>query len=127
MKRTLLLAALFVLGGCRVKSTVAEQDGGPSDSSVFADAASSEDGGSSSSACEDSSGDPLPAGTVCRPVVGVDDVAEVCDGTSLECPADNACAGREDELGQTCDVDGVPCGVTSCIFGMVACSPALCE
>lgn len=33
-------------------------------------------------------GSPLPAGTVCRPAAGPCDAAEVCDGSSADCPPD---------------------------------------
>jgi fibronectin type 3 domain-containing protein len=36
---------------------------------------------------------PVPTGTVCRPAVGLCDVAEVCDGINATCPADKFALG----------------------------------
>jgi fibronectin type 3 domain-containing protein len=64
-----------------------------------------------------SSGKPLPAGTVCRPAVDLCDVAESCDGTSADCPADKmAKAGAscrptagDCDIAETCDGTGPSC------------------
>ena len=66
-----------------------------------------------------SGGKPLPAGTVCRPAVDLCDVAESCDGTSSDCPADKrAKAGTpcrptagDCDIAETCDGISVSCPV----------------
>jgi fibronectin type 3 domain-containing protein len=65
------------------------------------------------------SGKLLPAGTVCRPAVDLCDVAESCDGTSADCPADKlAKAGTscrptagDCDIAETCDGINVSCPV----------------
>ena len=43
-----------------------------------------------------------PAGTECRPAENVCDVAEVCDGASLDCPTDLFATTVEVSVWKTC-------------------------
>lgn len=87
--------------------------------------------------CDNGSCGPALAGTVCREAAGPCDIAEVCDGVSLECPADQfvpggtICRSQQNE----CDVaevcsgfssqcppdlrkdNGTPCSVGTCQMG----------
>jgi fibronectin type 3 domain-containing protein len=58
-------------------------------------------------ACAIAAGQPAPAGTICRPAVGPCDVAETCDGASVDCPDDKlAAAGKECRaVAGDCDVE----------------------
>lgn len=60
--------------------------------------------------------EPASAGTACRPSVGECDVAESCDGTSLECPGDTFVA-----VGTTCAA-GFCDGSGNCASG---CTPGM--
>ncbi len=74
-------------------------------------------------------GAPKPAGTVCRPAVGLCDIAEVCDGVSPDCPPDKLAAAAtpcrpaagDCDIAETCDgisavcpVDGFKAAGTVC-------------
>lgn len=62
------------------------------------------------------------AGTTCRAAAGACDAAEVCTGTSAECPADGA---RED--GALCST-GDPCAANgSCLAGTCVAGPPDCD
>jgi fibronectin type 3 domain-containing protein len=62
-------------------------------------------------------GAPKPAGTVCRAAVDLCDVAEVCDGVSLDCPADKLAAAAtpcrptagDCDIAETCDGTSTAC------------------
>lgn len=62
---------------------------------------------------------PKPAGTICRVAVDLCDVAEVCDGVSLECPADKPAAAAtpcrpvagDCDIAETCDGTSTACPV----------------
>lgn len=81
---------------------------------------------------------PRAAGAVCRAAAGECDVAEVCDGISLDCPAD-----RFKPAGAPCTDDGIICTqdvcdgagrcthpgqppLTPCGTGRVCCTPGTC-
>ncbi len=51
------------------------------------------------------------AAVVCRPSAVACDMAEVCDGTSLSCPADEPAASEPDLLGDKCE--DTPCTLVS--------------
>lgn len=85
-----------------------------------------------SGACADGAGAPLVAGSVCRPAAGACDVAEVCDGVTVECPADMMATGEcrastgACDLAETCSgtaptcpddgfqPNGTPCAAETC-------------
>jgi hypothetical protein len=53
---------------------------------------------------------PQSAQTMCRPAAGPCDVAELCDGVSLDCPPDAvAPAGTQCGLNRFCDGTSVIC------------------
>ena len=64
-------------------------------------------------------GAPRPAGTVCRAAVDLCDVAEVCDGVSLDCPADKLAAAAtpcrpvagDCDIAETCDGARTACPI----------------
>src|SRR5262249_1752594 len=56
------------------------------------------------------------AGTVCRASAGECDIAEVCDGRSLDCPAD-----AKQPSGTSCTSDGNPCTLDQCDGTNVTC------
>ncbi|NMC70324.1 MAG: hypothetical protein GYA57_09695 [Myxococcales bacterium] len=60
-----------------------------------------------------------PAGAVCREAAGACDVAEVCDGATLDCPAD----GRL-EAGVVCRFAAGPCDVAEVCDGATSDCPA---
>jgi hypothetical protein len=62
---------------------------------------------------------PLPAGTTCRAAAGACDVAESCDGTSAECPADAFA-----QAGTTCRAAAGPCDVPEACTGSSPACPA---
>lgn len=63
--------------------------------------------------CEVDDSDPfLPSGTTCREAVGLCDVADVCDGTSAECPALFVEAGVTCRMGEGCDAPEVCSGAS---------------
>ena len=60
---------------------------------------------------------PVAAGPVCRPAAGDCDVAEVCDGASLDCPADElASEGADCSDGDGCTT-GEACAAGACAGG----------
>jgi len=52
---------------------------------------------------------PKPSSVVCRPAVDVCDLAEKCDGTSLDCPTDLFAPSTT-----SCPTDGNPCATSVC-------------
>jgi fibronectin type 3 domain-containing protein len=64
-------------------------------------------------------GAPKPAGTPCRPAVDLCDVTEVCDGISLDCPADKLASAAtpcrpvagDCDIAETCDGTSTACPV----------------
>jgi hypothetical protein len=59
---------------------------------------------------------PKPAGTLCRAAASDCDVAEVCDGASLDCPAN-----QFRPAGTACTADGNPCTINSNCNGSGTC------
>jgi fibronectin type 3 domain-containing protein len=64
-------------------------------------------------------GKPLPAGTVCRPAVDLCDVAESCDGTSADCPADKLA-----KAGASCRPTAGDCDISETCDGISPSCPA---
>lgn len=78
---------------------------------------------------------PLAAGTVCRPAAGPCDLAEACNGTSLNCPANafapssticRPAAGDCDAV-EFCTGSSAACPADGFQPASVACRPATCE
>lgn len=64
-------------------------------------------------------GTPKPAGTACRPAIDLCDLTEVCDGVSLDCPADKLAppatpcrpVAGDCDIAETCDGRSTACPV----------------
>jgi hypothetical protein len=76
---------LFFLVGCAANPRV-EPDGGPD--SVCGDGIATGGEACDGPCCNDTCSGPATSGTLCRPVAGDCDVAEVCNGTAPSCPPD---------------------------------------
>ena len=82
-------------------------------------------------------GVPRPAGTPCRTAVDLCDVTEVCDGISLDCPADKLApaatpcrpASGDCDIAETCDGTGAGCPVDGFKAAGTLCRPVagLCD
>jgi fibronectin type 3 domain-containing protein len=72
-----------------------------------------------------------PAGTVCRPVAGLCDIAETCDGVTADCPPDKlASAGTECravagdcDIAETCTGTSVDCPADGFMQAGTVCRP----
>jgi cysteine-rich repeat protein len=69
--------------------------------------------------------DPSPSGTPCRPMAGVCDVAESCDGAATACPADGYATGGECrpaagvcDAAESCDGGGPDCPADGYLSGV---------
>lgn len=75
---------------------------------------------------------PMPAGTVCRAAIDLCDEAEVCDGVSLDCPADKVAAAStpcraaagECDIAETCDGTSTGCPPDGFKAAGTVCRPA---
>ena len=82
-------------------------------------------------------GSPVPAGTVCRPAVGLCDLDEVCDGVSATCPTDRyaptatACrpAAGDCDIAESCSGSSPDCPMDTFRSAGAICRPAagLCD